>query len=289
MIMKTTAAQRSVMPFVTSLVALLLCIGVVAVALFAHAKPAAGARTQAAPHMALMAAGQASTGTTTPPAPVVGTPTARITAPVDGTTYATGAAVTVTATLSTDPVTALQAGSARSCTFSIGDDAGSTANGTFNLTAGTCTGSWTYSYAGSFAITASIVTPSQITYGTAPINVTITGSTNPRCTGAGAPATCVYRWTEVYYNSADTRFARVCSIDGGCLWQIAHTVWPQITSDDYWVKSTGQVLPDGNLAEAYLCVGSSPASWSSYASTHNFDALTSQPDTSAKPLPSGTC
>ena len=128
-----------------------------------------------------------------------------------------------------------------------------------------------------------------VTYGTAPINVTITGSTNPRCSGAGAPNTCVYRWTEVYYNSANTRFARVCSIDNGCLWQTAHTSWTQLSGKDYWVKSIGQLLPDGDLADAYLCVGSSPASWTSYTSSHNFDTLMSQPTTSAQPLPSGTC
>jgi hypothetical protein len=288
MIMKATAARRPAVLFLLSFVVLLLCICVVALALFTHAKPAAGARAQLVPHMALMAAGQ-SASSTTAPAPVSGTPTARISAPADGSSYPTGAAVNFTATLSTDLVSALQAGSARSCAFSIGDDAGSTASGTLDLTASTCTGSWTYSYAGTFAVTASIITPSQVTYGTAAINVTITGSTNPRCTGAGAPATCVYRWTEVYYNSANTRFARVCSIDGGCLWQTTHTTWPQITGNDYWVKSTGQALSDGNLADAYLCIGSSPASWSAYSSSHDFAGLMRQPDTNAQPLPSGTC
>jgi hypothetical protein len=288
MTLTTIAERRSAVPFLTSLLVVLGCTGGVVLALFAPAKHATGTRVRSAPQLALVAAGQSTSAATTPPAPV-GTPTARISAPADGSTYATGVAVNFTATLSTDLVTALQAGSARSCSFSVGDDAGSTATGTLNLTAGTCTGSWTYAYAGGFAVSASVITPSQITYGTAPTNITITGSTNPRCTGAGAPSTCVYRWTEVYYNSANTRFARVCSIDGGCLWQTAHTSWTQLTGTDYWVKSTGQVLSDGNLAEAYLCVGSSPASWTAYTSGHNFDTLMSQPDTSAKPLPSGTC
>ena len=99
----------------------------------------------------------------------------------------------------------------------------------------------------------------------------------------------MYRWAEVYYDSGNTRHFRVCGIDGGCQWQTSHTTWRQIAGSEYWINSTGSPLPDGNQAEAYLCIGSSPAAWTSYASSHNLDTLLGQPDTSAKPVPAGTC
>jgi hypothetical protein len=94
----------------------------------------------------------------------------------------------------------------------------------------------------------------------------------------------------VYYTaSTDTRYARVCSLDGGCQWQTTHTSWRQVPGSDYWINSTGQPLGDGNSAEAYLCIGSSPADWTSYTSSHSFDTLLSSPESSAAPVPAGTC
>jgi hypothetical protein len=77
-------------------------------------------------------------------------------------------------------------------------------------------------------------------------------------------------------------------IDTGCQWQTAHAAWPQIPGMDYWLNS-GQPLPDGNTAEAYLCLGSSPSDWTVYTSTRDFDALVGRPETSASPVPAGTC
>jgi hypothetical protein len=139
-------------------------------------------------------------------------------------------------------------------------------------------------------VTAAISTPSMTTYGTPPITIHVSGGANPRCTGQpGAPSSCVYRWVEVYYDASNTRHSRVCAIDGGCQWQISHISWRQISSSGYWINSTGNPLPDGNLAEAYLCLGSAPADWTSYTSNHNLDTLLAQPDTSAAPVPAGTC
>jgi hypothetical protein len=237
---------------------------------------------------ALLAAAPSTSSTTAPPD--TGNPTATITAPVDGATYPAGTAITLTATFSADLRTALQAGTNRACYFNLGDDANTITTGTIDLTAGTCTGRWSYSYAAAYTLTAWIQTPSKTTYSSPPITVNITSGTNPRCTGQpGAPSSCVYRWAEVYYNSSDTRYQRVCSIDGGCQWQTSHTSWQQVPGSDYWINSTGQPLPDGNQAEAYPCLGSSPTAWTSYTSTHNLDTLQNQPDTSAKPVPTGTC
>ncbi|HEX3334881.1 MAG TPA: hypothetical protein VHS54_00375 [Jatrophihabitans sp.] len=174
--------------------------------------------------------------------------------------------------------------------FNIGDDANSTTRGTLDLSAGTCTGTWTFNYASVYTVAGWVQTPSTITYTTPPITVTATGGTDPRCTGqTTGPATCSYHWAEVYYTSPNnTRFGRVCDIDTGCQWQTAHAAWPQIPGMDYWLNS-GQPLPDGNTAEAYLCLGSSPSDWTVYTSTRDFDALVGRPETSASPVPAGTC
>jgi hypothetical protein len=140
---------------------------------------------------------------------------------------------------------------------------------------------------GTFAVSAWVATPPQITYAAPAISISVSGPSNARCTGAMS-ANCAYDWVETYYKSS-TRYNRVCAIDSGCLWQSAHTSWKQVPGKDYWVNSTGHTLPDGNLAEAYLCVGSSPSNWSTYASGHSFDTLTRQPETSAAPLAAGVC
>ena len=239
----------------------------------------------------LAAAPTTSTPTTTAPATPAGHPTVAISSPANGSTATAGTAVTLVATLSADLVTALQAGSGGLCYFVIGDDAHSTTQGVLDLNARTCTGSWTFAYTANYAITAAVTTPSGITYNAPPITVTVSGTSNPRCTGnAGAPAGCVYRWTEVYYTTAtNTRYARVCSIDGGCQWQTTHTSWPQIPGTDYWINSTSQPLGDGNNAEAYLCLGSSPTDWTNYTNNHSLDTLLARPETSTAPLPAGTC
>lgn len=54
-----------------------------------------------------------------------GNPTATITSPVAGTSVASGTAVALSALLSSDLITALQAGTSRSCYFTVGDDANS--------------------------------------------------------------------------------------------------------------------------------------------------------------------
>lgn len=210
-----------------------------------------------------------------------------ITAPTA--TVASGTALTLSAQLSPDLVTAVQAGTPRGCYFTVGDDANSVAVGTLNTTAGTCQAAWTYNYAATYTLTATVTTPARIAYTSPPVTITITGPSNPRCTAsAGAPATCVYRWTEVYYTNTG-RSQRVCSIDGACQWQTSHTSWNQITGKDYWTLSTGQTLPDGDNADAYLCLGSAPSTWSTYANDHNFDTLLAAPQTTATPLPAGTC
>lgn len=257
-----------------------------------HGVTKVGGKPQGQRQLPLLAAAQlAPSSTSTAPAAPAGNPTAAMTSPADGSTASAGTAVTLAATLSTDLVTALQAGSGGSCYFLIGDDANSTTRGVLDLSARTCTGSWTFSYADTYSIAASVATPSGLTYGSAPITVTVSGGSNPRCTGqAGAPSSCVYRWTEVYYTSSNnTRYARVCSLDGGCQWQTTHTSWPQVTGKDYWINSTGQPLGDGNSSEAYLCLGSSPTDWTSYTSSHSFDTLLNRPETSATPIPAGTC
>lgn len=238
----------------------------------------------------LIAAAPQSSSSPASPTADAGNPSATVTGPADGSTFASGTSITLVATFSADLRTALQAGTNRACYFTVGDDASTTVSGVIDMNAGTCTASWAYSYAAGFTITGWIETPSDTSYRTPPITVNITGGTNPRCTGqTGAPTTCVYRWVEVYYNAANTRTVRVCAVDGGCQWQTAHTSWRQVAGSDYWINSTGQPLPDGNQAEAYLCLGSAPAAWTSYSSTHNFDTLQSQPATSAAPIPAGTC
>jgi hypothetical protein len=230
-----------------------------------------------------------ATSTPSVPPPPTGKPTAAMTAPADGASLTAGTATTLTAKLSDDLVTALQAGSGGSCYFAVGNDANTVVSGTLNVQAATCSGTWTYRYGGTFSVSAWVATPSQVTYAAPPISVAVIGSTNARCTGtASAPSTCVYHWVETYYKGS-TRTIRVCAVDAGCLWQSAHTAWKQIAGKDYWVNSTGQTLPDGNLAEAYLCVGSSPANWSAYSTSHSFDSLTSQPETSAAPVTAGVC
>jgi hypothetical protein len=81
----------------------------------------------------------------------------------------------------------------------------------------------------------------------------------------------------------------VCSIDGGCQWTTAHTSWTQVSGKDYWSNGNGSTLPDGNIDEAYLCIGSAPSDWNNYTASHSLTTLLSQPETSAKPIPAGTC
>jgi hypothetical protein len=270
--------------------AILACVTITLVATVQH-WPATRTTPQRAEHVHLVAAAQpASPTASSTPAPPPGDPRATMSSPADGTTVPAGTVVTLTASLSTDLVTALQAGSSSLCYFSIGDDANSTTRGTIDLTARTCTGTWTFSYTSAYPVFASVNTPSGITYSTPSITVAVSGGSDPRCTGQAAlPASCTYHWTEVYYTSTNTRYARVCYIDGGCQWQTTHTSWPQVSGKDYWINSTGQPLPDGNSAEAYLCLGSAPTDWSTYTNTRDFAALLNSPETSASPIPNGTC
>jgi len=177
------------------------------------------------------------------------------------------------------------------CYFRIGDDADSVAQGTLDLNARTCSATWTFNYAGSYSLTAWVNTSSAASAMSATITLSVSGGSNPRCTGlSGAPTACTYRWVEVYYSwSNGTRRSRVCAIDGGCQWQTAHLSWSQVAQADYWINSTGRQLPNGDAADAYLCLGSAPADWTSYSSTHDFDALLGRAETSARPLPAGTC
>jgi hypothetical protein len=131
----------------------------------------------------------------------------------------------------------------------------------------------------------------MITYASPAITVTVNGGANPRCTGlSSAPSGCAYRWAELAYVGS-ARSARVCAIDGGCQWQSAYTAWSQVPGSDYWLNQapTGQTLSDGDSADAYLCVGSSAADWTTYTSSHDFTALFAMPETNATPIPAGTC
>ena len=217
--------------------------------------------------------------------------TVSMTAPQAGASLSAGTPVTLTAQLSPDLVTDLSSGKA-GCWFMVGDDANANDPSSLNLAAGTCTGTWTYSYAGTFTITAQVMDASANNYSSPAISVNVSGASDPRCTGAnGAPPSCVYRWAEAYYTSASSRFLRVCSIDGSCQWATAHTSWTQVSGKDYWTHSNanGSALPDGNIDEAYLCTGSAPSDWNSYAATHSLATLLSQPETSVTPVPAGTC
>ena len=231
-----------------------------------------------------------------PPAAVSAAPasssyTITITAPQAGASLSAGTPVTLTAQLSPDMVTDLSSGKA-SCWFMVGDDANATDPSSLNLGAGTCSGTWTYGYAGTFTITAQVMDASANNYSSPAISVNVVGASDPRCTGVnGAPASCVYRWSEAYYTSTSNRQFRVCSIDGGCQWTTAHTSWTQVSGKDYWTHSNanGSALPDGNIDEAYLCIGSAPSDWNSYATSHSSTTLLGQPETSVTPVPAGTC
>lgn len=270
-------------------------LGLLAVVLTAGA--AAGAHSHSSDALRapreVLAAATASTSTsatTSAPSAPTGDPSTTVTSPSANATVTVGSPVTLSAALSPDLVTALRASTGGQCYFEVGNDAGDTATGTLDLTAATCSASWTYSYAGSFSVVAHVNVPGSVTYSSAPVPITVSGSANPRCSGvAGAPTTCVYRWAEVYYDSTSTRHARVCSIDGGCQWQSAHLSWTQVPNADYWLNRGTPTLPDGNSAEAYVCFGSSPTQWSSYTSTHDFAALLGRADTNVAPIPSGTC
>jgi hypothetical protein len=228
------------------------------------------------------------TGPTTS-APGAVQPPVVLTAPAAGTALSAGAPVTLAAQLSQDLTTVVQAGGSN-CYFFVGDDAGSTATGVLDSQHGTCSATWTYRYSGTFSVSAAVTNPAAMTYTSAPVSVTVAGSSNPRCTAdVSAPTTCVYRWTEVFYTSATAWSGRVCSIDGGCQWQTAHTSWAQVPGKDAWIYSTGATLSDAHQADAYLCVGSSPADWSAYSNSPSFTTLLAQPETSANPLPTGTC
>ena len=222
-------------------------------------------------------------------APASTTYTISITAPQAGASVTAGSPVTLTAQLSPDLVTDLSSGKA-SCWFTVGDDANTNTPGSLNLAAGTCSASWTYSYAATFTITAQVMDASANNYTSAAITVTASGGSDPRCTGgAAAPTSCVYRWSEAYYTSTSNRYVRVCSIDGSCQWTTAHSSWTQVAGKDYWTHSNGATLPDGNIGEAYLCIGSAPSDWNSYATSHSLTTLLGQPETSVIPVPAGTC
>jgi hypothetical protein len=264
------------------------CLAVVLLPGAPHTQAAAPASTQRQGQAQLLAAGLVATNSTQS-APA-NSSMATMTAPADGSTVSAEEAVTLTAVLSPDLVTALQADGTGACYFTVGDDANSTPLGTINLTARTCTGTWEFSYGSDYTVAGWVNTPSRITYSTPPITVTVTGGANQRCTGDDGPGICSYHWTEVYYTAPNhTRHGRICDIDGGCEWQTTHTSWLVLAGEDYWINDTGQTLPDGNLAEAYLCVGSSPIDWTSYSDTHDFDTLLSQPETSASPVDPGAC
>lgn len=243
------------------------------------------------PHADPVQAGNGNSSTpaapTTPPPAPAGKPAATITAPTSGSTVAAGTAVTLTARGSADLVTALQAGTPRSCYFTVGDDANTSVAGTLDASTATCTATWTVTYKSAFSITGWFATASTIAYATPAITLNVTGSDSPRCTGAVAVG-CAYKWAEVYYTSSTAYSGRVCGIDT-CQWGSAHTSWSQVSGKDYWLNSTGSTLPDGNAAEAYLCIGTSSADWSTYSTGRNFASLLAQPETSASPLPSGTC
>ena len=224
-------------------------------------------------------------------APAATSYTISISAPQAGASLAAGTAVTLTAQLSPDLVTDLSSGKS-SCWFMVGDDANSNDPGSVNLAAGTCSATWTYTYAGTFTVTAQVMDSSANAYSSPSITVTASGASDPRCTGtSGSPASCVYRWSESFYASVSSRSFRVCSVDGGCQWATAHTSWTQVSGKDYWTHSNanGSALPDGNIAEAYLCIGSAPSDWNSYAGSHSLTTLLSQPETSVAPVPAGTC
>lgn len=221
---------------------------------------------------------------TTPPAPA-GDPTASITAPADGSTVAAGSAITLTARGSTDLVTALQAGTPRSCWFTLGDDANSTVTGALDATTATCSAAWTFTYRSAFSITAWFATSSTVAYPTPAVTLNVTGADSPRCTGASTG--CTYKWVEVAYTTSTAYSGRVCGIDT-CLWTSTHTSWTQVDGKDYWLNRTAS-MASGDVAEAYLCVGTSSTGWASYSSGHNLTTLLGRSDTSANPVPAGTC
>lgn len=226
---------------------------------------------------------------TTPDAPA-GDPTATIAAPVDGSTVAAGSAVALTARGSADLVTALQAGTPRSCWFTVGDNASTSVAGTLTPTTATCSASWTAPYKAAFTITGWFATASTVAYPTTPVTLNVTGADSPRCVSAASPA-CSFKWVEVAYTSSTAYSGRVCGIDT-CAWTSTHTAWTQVSDSsgakDYWLNRTGS-MATGDVAEAYLCLGSSSADWSTYSSGRNFVSLLGQPETSANPLAAGTC
>jgi hypothetical protein len=260
-----------------------------------HSSPSAAAPnhrgSQQAVALNLVATSSTAAPTTvTAPAPS-GDPTVTMTLPVDGSIVAAGTAVALSAALSPDLLTAVGAAPGANCFMTIGDDAESTVPGALDATTGVCSGTWTFRAGGAFSVVAWVETPAMITYASPGITVTVNGDSSPRCTGLSAsPSGCVYRWAEISYIGS-ARSARVCAIDGGCLWQSAHTEWGQVAAHDYWLNqaSAGQVLADGDSADAYLCVGSSAADWTSYTGSHDFTALLAKPETSADPVPAGTC
>ena len=261
-------------------VMLLACFGAVVATSGARDAPSTSSAQPSSPPAVAVSAAPASSNYTI-----------SITAPQAGASMSAGTPVTLSAQLSPDLAADLSSGKT-SCWFMVGDDANASDPGSLNLGADTCTGTWTYSYAGTFTITAQVMDGSANNYSSPAITVNVSGASDPRCTGAnGAPAGCVYRWSEAYYTSISNRQFRVCTIDGGCQWTTAHTSWTQVAGKDYWTHSnaTGSSLPDGNIDEVYLCIGSAPSDWTSYATTHALTTLLIQPETSVTPVPAGTC
>jgi hypothetical protein len=247
---------------------------------YAHRPAAAPAHRTSPPPLAGPAHLAASTLTIT------------VTAPASGVTVAAGDSLPLTARLSPDLVTDLAAGHA-ACSFDLDDDAGTAVTGRLDLGSGTCTATVAYRYSASFAVMAEAIDAGAVRYTSAPVTVAVTGASNPRCNAtASAPGTCEYRWAEAYYTAPSAPHYRVCSIDGGCKWQSAHTSWTQLTGKDYWTNGpsgNASALPDGDLEEAYLCIGSSPTDWDDYANTHAVVDLLGRPETSARPVPAGSC